>query len=213
MCTHLYYSSWARPCQPTSACPLQHGAGGRVQQPSNQPWTKPISRHAKASRTTTATSPGAPRGPMKMPRNPTCAGGARQCTIGRGIPWHLQGPPVCSWAGRRGCSGRPQMSADGFGPWLDAGSLYSAPSTMLQGTQMSVGTVSPSLNNTGVYTYTAGHSLFFFTIQNPYLDTGLWRIVCGAAVLSLNSAAVRATCDARVDRARTKPYPDTRYAG
>ena len=27
------------------------------------------------------------------------------------------------------------------------------------GTQMSVGTVSPSLNNTGVYTYAAGHSL------------------------------------------------------
>ena len=74
MCTHLYYSSWARPCQPTSACmsacPLQHGAGGRVQRPSNQPWTKPISRHPRASRTTTATSPGASREPLEMPRNP-----------------------------------------------------------------------------------------------------------------------------------------------
>ena len=34
MCTHLYYSSWARPYQPTSACPLQHGAGAEYSDPA-----------------------------------------------------------------------------------------------------------------------------------------------------------------------------------
>ena len=66
--------------------------------------------------------------------------------IWRRIPWHLQGLSGRSWAGRHGCSGRPEMSADGFGPWLVAGSLYSAPSTMLQGARRCQLAQSPNLS-------------------------------------------------------------------
>ena len=37
------------------------------------------------------------------------------------------------WAGRRGCSGRHGTSADGFGPCLVAGSLYSIPAPFCRG--------------------------------------------------------------------------------
>ena len=86
-CVHVcIYSSWARPCQPTSACPLQHGVGGRPQRPSNQPWTKPISRCPGASRTPTATSPEAPGELLEMPHDPARGAGVHSCTI-----WHIYG--------------------------------------------------------------------------------------------------------------------------
>ena len=56
-----------RPCQPTSACPLQHGARDRVQRPNNHSWTKSIRRYPRAPRTTMALSPEAPREPLEMP--------------------------------------------------------------------------------------------------------------------------------------------------
>ena len=132
-CVHVcIYSSWARPCQPTSACPLQHGVGGRPQRPSNQPWTKPISRCPGASRTPTATSPEAPGELLEMPHDPARGAGVHSCTIWRRIMGHLQELPWGFWAGCCGCSGCPRTPADGFSPWLVAGSLWSAPNTMLQ---------------------------------------------------------------------------------
>ena len=41
---------------------------------------------------------------------------------------------------------------------------------------MSVGTVSPSLNNTGVCTYAAGHSLFFFYNSKPLFGDWAMRV-------------------------------------
>ena len=146
-----------------SACPLQHGAGGRVQRPSNQSWTKPISRHPRASRTTTAKSPAASREPPEMPRNPTRESARASARSGAGFRG-IYG----------GCLEAPGLVAvvvrDALGcllmglvhGWLlgrcTLPQHHAAGGTQTC-TQMSVGMVSPSLNNTGVYTHAAKFSL------------------------------------------------------
>ena len=68
------------------------------------------------------------------------------------------------------------MSDDGFGPWyVGCWVVVLCPQHHAAGgTQILVGTVSPSLNNTGVYTYAAGHSLFFFCNSKPLF--GHWAM-------------------------------------
>ena len=94
----------------------------------------------------------------------------------RAIQGHLQELPWGFWGGFMGCSGLPATSSDGFGPWLVAGSLYSAPQHQAaHGMQMSVDTVSPSLRG-----YRCVHICCWptFKILNLARERGLWSYSC-----------------------------------
>ena len=99
MCTHLYYSSWARPCQPTSACmsacPLQHGAGAEYSDPATNHGSNP-----------SAGIPGRPEQPRRQAQEPPES------------PWRCHGIPRGS---RRASarSGAVRYCLFGLSSWLD----------------------------------------------------------------------------------------------
>ena len=91
----------------------------------------------------------------------------------------------CPWIARQivqSCTRAPRFDPwlvaehDGFGPWLVAGSVYSAPQHQAaHGMQMSVDTVSPSLRG-----YRCVHICCWptFKILNLARERGLWSYSC-----------------------------------
>ena len=132
MCTRLYYLKLGETvptdiCMPSAA--WRWGQSPATQRPSMD------QTHQQMSKGVTNNHGDRPSGPHGVLRGApescasSCAFARRLFARESGAP--LRTPSGC-WTGRRGCSLRSGTSADGFGPWMVAGSLDSAPSAMLQ---------------------------------------------------------------------------------